>query len=200
MNIYERLSNIQIELKAPKNQRNNFGKYNYRSAEDILEAVKPLCKVYGVTLTLSDKMLSIGNSVYVEATATLYDFEGNQIVVTASAREADTQAGMAPAQITGSSSSYARKYAMNGLFNIDDTKDDDFTNTHGKSVPKDTPYESKENLKGAKMTLTQKDKIIKAVSSGVLDLPKLLSYYKVKSVDELNFPQANEIIMKKLGK
>jgi len=139
MNIYEKLSNIQNELKAPKNQRNNFGNYNYRSAEDILEAVKPLCKKHGTTLTLSDNMLNIGSSVYVEATATLFDFEGNTIVVSASAREADTQKGMAPAQITGSSSSYARKYAMNGLFNIDDTKDDDFNNKHEKETKPTKP-------------------------------------------------------------
>ena len=171
MTIQERLSNIQNELKAPKLQRNNFGNYNYRSAEDILEAVKPLCKVYGTTLTLSDKMVLVGDRVYVEASATLYDFEGNKIVVTASAREAETQKGMSDSQITGSASSYARKYAMNGLFDIDDTKDDDFNNKHGKdTVPNDTPYTSKENLKGAKMTLMQKDKIIKGIQEGKLNL------------------------------
>ena len=143
INIYEKLSNIQNELKAPKNQRNNFGNYNYRSAEDILEAVKPLCKQYGTTLTLSDKMVLVGDRVYVEASAMLYDYEGNKIVVTASAREALVQKGMSDSQITGSASSYARKYAMNGLFDIDDTKDDDFNNKHGKDVvPKDTPYTS----------------------------------------------------------
>lgn len=130
--IYEKLNAIQTELKAPKNQVNKFGGYNYRSCEDILEAVKPLLKANAVCLTLSDKIAEHGNRVYVEATATLIDYEGQSVSVTAYAREAETKKGMDDSQITGATSSYARKYALNGLFDIDDCKDADSTNTHGK--------------------------------------------------------------------
>lgn len=129
------LQEIQSELKAPKGQRNNFGNYNYRSAEDILEAVKPLLKERNVALVISDEVLEIGGRVYVKATAMLA-FE-NQPFASASAfaREAENKKGMDEAQITGSASSYARKYALNGLLAIDDTKDADFTNQHGKKSP-----------------------------------------------------------------
>ena len=128
---------IQSELKAPKNQWNDFGKYNYRSAEDILEAVKPLLKKYNCHLTISDEMVVLGERYYVKATATLAK-EGESISTTAYAREEESKKGMDSSQITGSTSSYARKYALNGLFCIDDTKDSDFTNTHGEEV-KPTP-------------------------------------------------------------
>ena len=130
MNIYEKLLNIQQELKAPKNQYNDFGKYNYRSAEDILEVAKPLCYKHKALLYLSDRMINVGNRNYVETTATLIDVEKTEdrITVTASAREEETKKGMDGSQITGASSSYARKYALNGLFDIDDTKDSDATN------------------------------------------------------------------------
>ena len=127
---------IQQGLKAPKNQRNTFGNYNYRSAEDILEAVKPLLSEQGCTLTISDEMVEIGGRVYVRATATLTS-EKESVQTTAFAREEETKKGMDAAQITGSASSYARKYALNGLFCIDDTKDPDSTNQHGKD--NDTP-------------------------------------------------------------
>lgn len=117
------LNKIQKELKAPKSQHNSFGKYNYRNVEDILEAVKPLL-VDTVTLTLSDKMVQVGDRYYIEATATLSE-DDKKTVVTAYAREPLEQKGMNEAQITGSASSYARKYALNGLFCIDDTKDPD---------------------------------------------------------------------------
>jgi hypothetical protein len=140
--MHETLGKIQAELKVPKNRRNNFGKYNYRNADDILEAVKPLCAKYRATLTLSDDMVEVGGRNYVKATATLTDASPFQVgdnfsgLVIASAtgwaREALTQAGMADAQITGSTSSYARKYALNGLFAIDDEQDADATNTHDK--------------------------------------------------------------------
>lgn len=132
MNIYEKLSNIQNELKAPKGQFNKFGGYKYRSCEDILEAVKPLCKKYGTTLVLADKLENIGDRYYIKAMAELIDFEGENASVcnTAYAREEESKKGMDGSQITGTASSYARKYALNGLFNIDDTKDadtDEFT-------------------------------------------------------------------------
>jgi hypothetical protein len=115
---------IQSGLKAPKNQMNNFGGYNYRSCEDIMEAVKPLLREFNVVLTVSDEMVLVGDRIYVKATATLSDGEDN-ISNSAFAREAESKKGMDESQITGAASSYARKYALNGLFAIDDTKDAD---------------------------------------------------------------------------
>ena len=118
----EKLAKIQKELKAPKGQLNKFGGYNYRSCEDILEAVKPLLD--GAILTLQDEIINIGNRFYVKATATFTDGTYTHSV-TAMAREPETKKGMDESQITGMASSYARKYALNGLFCIDDTKDAD---------------------------------------------------------------------------
>jgi len=135
--IFKKLLKAQITLKAPKNQRNTFGNYNYRSCEDILEAVKPIMNENGLLLFLSDKVENLGDRYYVTATATLIDVEtGEQLTTTASARESETKKGMDDSQITGTASSYARKYALNAMFNIDDTKDADATNTHGKDEPK----------------------------------------------------------------
>lgn len=119
------LIKIQAELKAPKGQRNTFGNYNYRSCEDILEAVKPLLKATGCILLLSDEIINVGNRNYVKATATFIGPDDKTVSVSASACEAEVKKGMDPAQITGAASSYARKYALNGLFAIDDTKDAD---------------------------------------------------------------------------
>ena len=131
----ENLQKIQAELKAPKNQRNNFGKYNYRSCEDILEAVKPLLKKYNCTLTISDEIKELGNILFVESVAVISDGE-NQVHAKAQAGIDPNRKGMDIAQSFGSSSSYSRKYALNGLFLIDDTKDADSTNTHGKATSK----------------------------------------------------------------
>lgn len=127
MNIFEKLLNIQTELRAPKRRHNNFGNYKYRSAEDILEAVKPLCKKYNAVLMLFDTVQEIGGKNYIVATATLWDAEGDhqKLQTTAMAREAESKKGMDDSQVTGTASSYARKYALNGLFCIDDTKDAD---------------------------------------------------------------------------
>ena len=136
-NIRHKLQGIQGLLKAPKGQTNKFGGYKYRSAEDILESVKPLLDQWGVILTVSDEVVEIGGRVYVKATARITDSEhDNSVETTAFAREAEVKKGMDEAQITGSASSYARKYALNGLLCIDDTKDPDATNDHGKSQPK----------------------------------------------------------------
>ena len=129
------LKEIQSELKAPKGQRNNFGNYNYRSAEDILEAVKPLLKKHNCALVINDDIVEVGGRVYVKATAMLAIANTPFASATAFAREAECKRGMDEAQITGSASSYARKYALNGLLAIDDTKDADFTNKHGKDSP-----------------------------------------------------------------
>ena len=126
MSIYAKLSSIQAELKAPKGQYNNFGKYKYRSCEDILEAIKPLLTKYKCALTLNDEIEQVGERYYIRATITLHDTESDKTAfATALAREEETKKGMDGSQITGTASSYARKYALNGLFAIDDTKDSD---------------------------------------------------------------------------
>ena len=137
MKVHEKLQQIQTELKAPKGQFNKFGNYAYRSCEDILEALKPLLAKHKSTVTLSDEMVEVGGRVYVKATATFTDSEsGESVQTTGYAREAIDKKGQDDSQITGSTSSYARKYTLNGMFCIDDTKDADATNTHGKV---DTP-------------------------------------------------------------
>lgn len=149
MNIYEKLLKAQVELKAPKGQYNSFGKYKYRSCEDILEALKPVLDKLKLTLFISDEIVEVGGSYklekkdetvetvgrkYVKATITLVNIEKPDEIIKTSAlaREEEAKKGMDGSQITGASSSYARKYALNGMFMIDDTKDSDSTNTHGK--------------------------------------------------------------------
>ncbi len=135
MNIYEKLLEIQTELKAPKNQYNSFGNYNYRNVEDILEAVKPLCKKNKCTLILSDSVINIGDRYYIQSTARLLDIEKlESIEVNGLARESLEKKGMDSSQITGATSSYARKYALNGLFNIDDTKNADSDEMTKKTI------------------------------------------------------------------
>ena len=155
MNIYEKLLKAQVELKAPKGQYNSFGKYKYRSCEDILEALKPVLDKFKLTLFISDEIVEVGGSYklekkeetietvgrkYVKATITLVNTEKPDEIIKTSAlaREEETKKGMDGSQITGASSSYARKYALNGMFMIDDTKDSDSTNTHGKEEAKKT--------------------------------------------------------------
>ena len=131
MSIHTKLQAIQAELKAPKSQYNSFGKYKYRSCEDILEAVKPLLQQQGCVLTISDEVQQVGERYYIVARATITDGQ-ESVSVTAAAREEESKKGMDASQISGTASSYARKYALNGLFCIDDTKDADAINTHGK--------------------------------------------------------------------
>lgn len=134
LTLHEKLVIVQQELKAPKGQYNSFGKYNYRSCEDILEAVKPILKKLDLTLTLNDDLVLVGERYYVRATATLRDSK-NEIQNTAYAREEETKKGMDGSQITGASSSYARKYCLNGLLLIDDVKDSDYTNGMVEMTP-----------------------------------------------------------------
>ena len=136
MNVYEKLAIVQKHLKAPKGQFNSFGKYNYRSCEDILEAAKPLCIEHGLVLTVSDDIIEVGGRIYVRALATVHNIEDPKELVQsqAMAREAEDKKGMDPAQLTGATSSYARKYALGGLFALDDVKDADATNKHGKDA------------------------------------------------------------------
>ncbi|MBF0230979.1 MAG: ERF family protein [Desulfamplus sp.] len=133
MNIYEKLNIVQSQLKTPKSQFNSFGNFKYRSLEDVVEAVKPLLTQYGLSLTLSDSVKLIGDRFYIEATATLVNVEqpDQRIITTAMARESLEKKGMDASQITGATSSYARKYCLNGLFSIDDTKDADFPTQQG---------------------------------------------------------------------
>lgn len=129
MSVYEKLMKVQGALKAPKDQRNNFGKYNYRSCEDILEALKPILKEVGAVVTITDRINQIGDRYYIESIASFIDVEdGKAVQVMGYAREAQEKKGMDDSQITGATSSYARKYALNGLFAIDNTDDMDKLN------------------------------------------------------------------------
>lgn len=148
MNKFEKLLAIQTELKAPKGQYNTFGKYKYRSCEDILEAVKPLLAKHKATVYITDSIKQIGERYYIEATAHFVDVEsGESIEVTAYAREEESKKGMDGSQVTGASSSYARKYALNGMFDIDDTKDSDATNEQTKEQPTNKPTVNKPTVK-----------------------------------------------------
>lgn len=196
MELFEKLMNIQSELKAPKTQRNDFGKYNYRSCEDILEAVKPLLLKYKATMTITDDIVMVGDRIYVKATATICDIEnGRSVSNTAFAREEETKKGSDGSQITGASSSYARKYALNGLFLIDDTKDSDATN---ESVREKKTEPKKEVVKQEVKKITDEQK--KEINSLFDDklMATMLDYaktkYKVNSLDELSEDQAKGII------
>lgn len=177
-------------MKAPKSQRNDFGKYNYRSCEDILEALKPLLAEFKACLYISDDLVEIGGRNYVKATVTLYDIEdGSSIFNTAFAREEETKKGMDGSQITGASSSYARKYALNGMFAIDDTKDSDFTNK-GENKP-EKPVEKK--------LATEKQVELITSLYDEENISKLMSYYKVSRLEDLTMEQASQAIKNKKG-
>lgn len=181
MNIYEKLLNIQTELKAPKGQTNKFGGYKYRSCEDILEAVKPLCKKYKATLILKDTIEQLGERYYIKARAVLIDTEyekGNaieHIENTAYARESETKKGMDDSQITGTASSYARKYALNGLFCIDDTKDAD-TNE----------FVERTQIENKKITKTQTDALYEIIKSRAIENDYVIASLKEKGYDKLS--------------
>ena len=167
----KKVAKVQSELKAPKNQRNNFGGYNYRSCEDILEAVKPLLTSQGLVLTVCDEIVQVGERYYVKATATITDGT-NSINNVAFAREEESKKGMDASQITGATSSYARKYALNGLLCIDDTKDADATNTHGKTEPVQPKVVKKE------LTAEEKAKQIKEKVQAMIVYIKGLSVFE----------------------
>ena len=177
MNVYEKLIAIQSELKAPKSQYNSFGKYSYRNCEDILESLKPLLKEHKSTIYISDEIVTVLERFYVKATVTFIDAEtGEKIINTAYAREEEDKKGMDGSQVTGSSSSYARKYALNGMFAIDDTKDSDFTNT---TVKGDNSALSEAQIKrllaiASKVNISADDvKVVVAKKFGVQDLRKM---------------------------
>ena len=175
MNIKEKLVKIQSELKAPKGQFNKFGNYAYRSCEDILTAFKPLGVKYNVALYISDNIKLIGDRYYVEATATLLDSESDETIdVSAYAREEENKKGQDSSQTTGSTSSYARKYALNGLFAIDDTKDSDATNTHGAEPKTEVKTKAK----------ADPTKIVAYFDSIGVKESELLAHVGIKSVNE----------------
>lgn len=207
MNIYEKLSNIQNELKCNKNQYNKFGGYKYRSCEDILEAVKPICKKYNTVLVLSDEIIVLGEGInqyttikddgnetetntttrgqrfYIKATATLYDTENNneQVWNMAYAREEESKKGMDGSQITGTASSYARKYALNGLFNIDDTKDadtDEFTKQTQGNEKIDSKFET-----ALRKRITDNN----IANEKVIEVLKKYGYSKLNEIELVNY-------------
>lgn len=185
MNIYEKLMKVQQELKAPKGQYNSFGKYKYRSCEDILEAVKPLLEKNKLTLTLTDTIVPASETrFYVKATAKLIDIESEEISIienTAFAREDAEKKGMDGSQITGTASSYARKYALNGLFLIDDTKDADTDEYH------------EQNNQVKLITKAQ----IKKLGELVDDIPAMLNYYKIDKIENMSYEDAKKTIERK---
>lgn len=154
----EKLSNIQFELKSPKSQYNSFGKYKYRNQEDILESVKPLLNQNKLCMSISDDIVEVGGRIYVKATVRIYNDTCEEIT-TAFAREEENKKGMDSAQLTGATSSYARKYALNGMFLIDDTKDSDATNTHGKELEKPISVA----VKTSKTTISDVNKVVLAL-------------------------------------
>jgi hypothetical protein len=172
MTFQEKVVAVQSELKAPKGQYNSFGKYNYRSCEDILEGVKPLLNKYGLYLTINDAVELIGDRYYIKATATLFDGD-NCISTSAYARESLDKKGMDSSQVTGATSSYARKYALNGLLCIDDTKDAD--SVESNPLPQNTAY----NWKTLKARATQSGVTEEALKD------YLKNELKVKNTDEM---------------
>lgn len=176
------LLKIQSELKAPKSLYNSFGKYNYRSAETILEAVKPLLAQYGAQLTLSDEIIAVNDRIYVKATASITD--GTETVeTTAYAREPDEKKGMDSSQITGTASSYARKYALNGLFLIDDTKDAD-TDEYHKQTNND------------EMAVETYKKLHSEIHRAGVSIKSICAAYKVDDLGKLTEKQAQAAIKK----
>ena len=200
MTVYKKLIKVQQELKAPKTQRNSFGNYNYRSAEDILEALKPVLAVHDATVFISDKVVVKENSwAYIESTASFVDIEtGESISTTAFAREAENKKGMDASQITGSASSYARKYALNGLFLIDDAVDPDSDShqkiTGGRSQVSNRKF-SKDDVTALRLDLV---KVATATKKDVNELEAWVSQQigvdNFDSIDQLSFVKANALV------
>ena len=191
MNIYEKLLKAQVELKAPKGQYNSFGKYKYRSCEDILEALKPVLNKFKLTLFIKDDVVEVNTRNYVKATIILVNIEKPDeiIEISALAREEETKKGMDGSQITGASSSYARKYALNGMFMIDDTKDSDSTNTHGKD---------KTEQEKVKDFLNSRNGMIEKLSEYVKGdkLERMLKNYGVNELFEMKDEQLKDACKK----
>lgn len=187
MTITEKLAIIQQELIAPKNQYNSFGKYNYRSCEDILEGLKPCLKKVNAAVTVSDEIVCIGERYYIRAIATLHDAEtASSISNTAYAREEESKKGMDASQVTGATSSYARKYALNGLFCIDDVKDADSRDNRQKEA--EEQYKAEQEQKKLENMIISKIKVDALVSRCEKDgvpTDKICKLYKVGTISEL---------------
>ena len=200
MTVYKKLFEVQMELKAPKNQRNTFGNYNYRSAEDILEALKPVLKNHNATVFISDKIVVKENFwTYAEATATFVDIEtGESVSSNGYAREAETKKGMDPSQITGSASSYARKYALGGLFLIDDSVDPDSDShqkiTGGGSQGLNRQF-TKDDVTALRLDLV---KVATATKKDVNELEAWVAQQigvdNFDSINQLSFVKANALV------
>ena len=191
MDVYEKLHEVQQKLEAPKNQYNSFGKYNYRSNEDILNALKPILSAVNAVVVQSDDVVSIGSRNYIKATSTFICVETKETVSnTAIARESETKKGMDDAQITGSTSSYARKYSLNGLFAIDDTKDPDTQkppNGDTKKPPtgaqqqnNDKPWLNEKDRDGN--TLETYKQVETAIKSGKMTVNQLFNSFKISKL------------------
>lgn len=210
MTLHEKLMHIQEELKAPKSLRNNFGGYNYRNAESILEALKPLLVKYNATVTITDTIEDIGGRIYVKATASFYGADASApMEVTAYAREAETKKGMDDAQVTGATSSYARKYALNGLFLLDDTEDVDSEAYQAqakpepqKTAPKKSPAKKaepkKEDPKDIEIQpLTEEELLFLSHRYTGANLEKLLDYFHIEDISQIE-PTAGRALIKKI--
>ena len=201
MNIYEKLMNIQEKLNVPKNQLNKFGGYNFRSCEDILEAVKPLLKENKLALQISDEIVPLGDRYYVKATATLIDTEdkdnNSRIKNVGYAREEENKKGMDASQVTGATSSYARKYALNGLFCIDDTKDADTdeyqSQQRNNQNNKTNNQQTKQNNQVKTITLAQQKRLF-ALANGNNDVVKnVISRYGYKKTEQIKMSDYDKI-------
>lgn len=205
MTLHEKLMHIQEELKAPKNLRNNFGGYNYRNAESILEALKPLLVKYNATVTITDTIEDIGGRIYVKATASFYGADASApMEVTAYAREAETKKGMDDAQVTGATSSYARKYALNGLFLLDDTEDVDSEAYQAqakpepqKTAPKKSPAKKAEPKKEEPKPLTEAELLFLSQRYSGENLEKLLDYFHIEDISQIQ-PDAGRALIKRI--
>lgn len=190
--LINKLNVIQSELKAPKGQYNKFGNYNYRSCEDILEAVKPLLKESGLILLIKDEIVNLGDRYYVKATCTLYDEEGHSLSTEALAREAQTKKGMDESQITGAASSYARKYALNGLFAIDDNKDADTQDN--RTTPQNKGYNSAyQNQRQAQKPQTNNNLITPAQLKRLFAMAKGQEAMAKAVIDSFGYASSKEI-------
>ncbi len=188
--MFTKLMQIQTKIKAPKNLYNSFGKYKYRNAEGICEAVKPYLEEYKCALTLSDEIIEVGGRIYVKATARLHDTETLESVeCSAMARESEEKKGMDDSQITGTASSYARKYALNGLFLLDDTKDADSDEYHNQVEAKKQEAEfEKESADIGKMKISsvKVDVLKKRCADDGIPEEKVLKLYKISSFEEMS--------------
>lgn len=197
MSVYEKLMKMQAELKAPKKQYNKFGNFYYRAFEDILEAVKPLNAKYGVVLTIGDEIVEIANRFYVKATVTLVDIgSGEKITNTAYAREDDAKKGMDGSQITGTASSYARKYCLNGLFCIDDSKDADTDEYRHQQERK--PQENKPQERQYVKVVNGRTAVINS-NGEYVDIENLTVEQLEKTLKMKQFAAAHEAIRRLLG-